>query len=102
MEILFDNRRLRGRIREMLGSEAELARRLGLPRSAVSARLSNKTPFTRNEIVLSAEILEISSSDIGAYFFNIGTGIMRNSFKSTDDGWLLEHLESDFAGMAST
>jgi transcriptional regulator with XRE-family HTH domain len=67
--ILFNNDKLRSRIKEKLGSEAELARRLGLPRSALSARFKGVTPFTRNEVALIAEILKIKRSEIGAYFF---------------------------------
>lgn len=67
--VLFDDSKLRGRIREKLGSEAELARRLDLNRSAISARLSGKTPFTRTEIAVVSRMLEIGTADIGVYFF---------------------------------
>jgi len=65
----FENSKLRGRIREKLGSEAELARRLNLNRSTISTRLSGKTQFTRSEIALIVRMLDIDKVDIGMYFF---------------------------------
>jgi len=91
----FNNRKLRGRIREILGSEAELGRRLGLPRSAISARLSNKTPFTRMEIALSAEWLELDKTEIGEYFFDMDVAAPYKAERELEV-WSAEQVDADF------
>ena len=62
------------RVREVLGTEAELARVLGLPRSALSARFKGATQFSRKEIMIASEALGIPQSEIGLYFFTRSDG----------------------------
>ena len=62
--------KLRGKIREVYGGQAEFARAMGKDPSTISAKLSKKTDWTRGEIELACSLLGIPMADIGAYFFN--------------------------------
>jgi len=65
----FDFGKLRGRIVEKFGSQAAFARAFGVSRNTFSKKMNNKTRFTSGDIVKIAEMLEISDSEVGAYFF---------------------------------
>lgn len=67
----FSNVKLRKKVRDVLGSEAALAHILELPRSALSARFSGKTDFSRTQIKIIIDILKIPASEIHEYFFDV-------------------------------
>ena len=65
----FKYNKLRGRIVEICGSQAEFAKRLGLSEQIISAKLSGNSSFTQDNIIKWCEILDIDQNDIGNYFF---------------------------------
>ena len=64
-----EDSRLRGKIREVFGTEASFAKALGMGRVSLSQRLNNALEFSATEIRESCLLLGISSEDIPAYFF---------------------------------
>ncbi|WP_289182963.1 DUF739 family protein [uncultured Dubosiella sp.] len=69
---MFDYKPLRGKIREICGSEEEFAKRLGISKTSLSGRLNNKLEFSSKEIMKSCEILGISLDNVSKYFFECG------------------------------
>ena len=61
--------KLRGRIKEVFGSQDAFAKEIGLDSSSVSAKLNNKTEWTRKQIIDAAVALKLSVDDIPDYFF---------------------------------
>lgn len=60
---------LLGRIVEKVGTQAELARQIGLSERSLSLKLNNKVGWKQEEIRKVADVLEISSDEISYYFF---------------------------------
>jgi len=69
--IKFSYKKLRGRIREVLGNEATFAKALGCAQTTLSLKLNGFNEFTQSEILKAAKILGISNSEIPSYFFAI-------------------------------
>ena len=69
MKEAFAYDKLRGRIREVYGTEAKFAHAIGLGRVSFSKRLNNVVDFTRTEILKSCEKLSIDPSEVAVYFF---------------------------------
>ena len=69
VSVQFEYSRLRGKIREVFGTEASFAKALGMGRVSLSQRLNNALEFSATEIRESCLLLGISSEDIPAYFF---------------------------------
>lgn len=67
----FDYSKLKGRIKEVLGTQEVYAEKIGLSRTSLSLRLSGKLEFTQQEIRKSCDVLELEPSEIPAYFFTI-------------------------------
>lgn len=65
----FDYSKLRGRIREMFGTEGAFAKAMTLSQQTLSTKLNNKVLFTQDEIKSACSILQIETADIPAYFF---------------------------------
>lgn len=65
----YDYSKLRGRIKEKLGTEGEFSRRLGRTQNYVSKVFNNATYFGQDDISNGAEILDIPFDEIGVYFF---------------------------------
>ncbi len=61
--------KLRGRIKEICGTQDSFANRLGMGRVSLSQRLNNQLEFSQAEILKSCDILEIDREEIPAYFF---------------------------------
>ena len=83
----FDYSKLRGRIREILGSEANFCDKIPLTRSTVSLKLNGKVEFTQSEIAAAMEVLQLPKSAIGDYFFN-------QEFGKADNNSLQKHTQS--------
>lgn len=64
-----DYSKLRGRIKEILGSEAKYAELLGLSGPSISAKLNNQVQFNQDEIDITLELLNIKGEEILDYFF---------------------------------
>lgn len=69
MKYTYDFSKLRGRIKELIGSENEFARLLNVSHASLSAKLNSKVPFSISEIDNSIQILKIDVNDIYEYFF---------------------------------
>lgn len=61
--------KLRGRIREIFGTQEAFAKAIGLSKSGVSMRLNGKVNWTAEEIERAKEALDFSAEEIGTYFF---------------------------------
>ncbi len=67
----FDYSKLKGRIREICGTNSVFAKKLGYSLNTISAKLNNKSEFTQRDIMKSAHILKIDANEIPDYFFAI-------------------------------
>ena len=65
----YDYSKLRGRIREKIGTEGEFARRIGRTQNYVSKVFKNGTYLSQEDIASGSEILDIPVDEIGEYFF---------------------------------
>ena len=65
----YDYSKLRGRIKEKLGTEGEFARKIGRTQNYVSKVFNNGTYLSQEDIALGSEVLDIPVSEIGVYFF---------------------------------
>lgn len=65
----FDYSKLRGKIREMFGTQEKFANAMGLGNVTLSNKLNNKTYWTQPEINLACKLLNIDDIDVTAYFF---------------------------------
>lgn len=61
--------KLKGRIREICGTDRKFAELMGISRATISAKLNNKSEFTQPEISKAVEILRLEQSEIHLYFF---------------------------------
>ena len=64
-----DYSRLRGRIREKVGTEGTLASSIGRSHSWLSAALNGKAVFEQTDIWAICEMLDIPRDEVGDYFF---------------------------------
>jgi len=65
----FKYNKLRGRIREVFGSEKEFAKHLGIKHNTLSGKINNKYSWRQNEIYKASKILNIPKKEIPTYFF---------------------------------
>lgn len=65
----FDYRKLRGKIVEKYGSQSEFSLAMGISERTLSLKMNSKVPWKQKEICKAADLLDISDSDIGDYFF---------------------------------
>ena len=61
--------KLRGKIKEVCGTQEAFAEKLGIGRVSLSQRQNNQLEFSQDEIFKSCEILKIDFSELPAYFF---------------------------------
>lgn len=65
----WDYSKLRGKIKEVCGTQDCFAEKLGIGRVSLSQRLNNQLEFSQDEIFKACDILAINNEDISAYFF---------------------------------
>ncbi len=65
----FDYSKLRGRIKEIFGTQEKFAKAVGLSDVSISAKLNNKSEWTQREINRAAIVLKIKKEEISNYFF---------------------------------
>lgn len=65
----FRYNKLRGRIVEIFGSQAEFSKRIGQSEQIISAKLAGNSSFTQDNIIAWCKALDIDQNDIGSYFF---------------------------------
>lgn len=68
---MFDYSKLRGRIKEKIGSESKFAEILGVSTTTLSYKFNGSSYFTAPEIFKTCqkEVLDINPELIGIYFF---------------------------------
>lgn len=64
-----DYSKLRGRIREVFGTQANFALALAISMCSLSQKLNNKTEWSTHEIRRACELLDIAADEIPQYFF---------------------------------
>lgn len=69
--VIFDYSRLKGRIYEVFGSQRKFADAMGMNRTSMWAKLTNRTYFNQAEIVRAASLLGIAPGAGDAYFFTL-------------------------------
>lgn len=62
--------KLRGRIIEKYGSQADFAKEIGTTEVTVTNKLNGKYDISMSDIIKWCKALEISKDEVGAYFFN--------------------------------
>lgn len=75
----FNYSKLRGKIREVFGTQEVFAEKLGIGRVSLSQRLNNILEFTQQEIFKSCSLLEIPLEEISLYFFCLECSETRTS-----------------------
>ena len=65
----FDYRKLRGKIKEVFGTQDRFSKALGMGRVSLSRRLNNLLDFSNEEIYKSCMLLGIPTNEISLYFF---------------------------------
>lgn len=61
--------KLRGKIREVCGTNRKFAEMMNLSSATISAKLNNKSEFSQPEIQKAVEVLSLEQSEIPIYFF---------------------------------
>ncbi|MBQ7873729.1 MAG: DUF739 family protein [Oscillospiraceae bacterium] len=69
--MIFDYRKLNGRIKEKFGTQARFANAIGLSERSLCLKLNNKINFKQDEIIRICEVLSISYKKIPLYFFTL-------------------------------
>lgn len=67
----YDYCKLKGKIKEVFGSQALYAKAIGLSSTSVSNKLNNLLQWKQKEISKSVDILNIDINEIATYFFNL-------------------------------
>ena len=65
----YDYRKLRGKIREVVGTEGEFAKMINRSQNYLTNVFNGKSYFSQKDIDVSAELLGIEPVEIGPYFF---------------------------------
>lgn len=66
---MYDYNKLKGRIKEILGTQTKFAELMELSNTSIISKLAGRVDFTQSEIKKAATILSISTLDIPKYFF---------------------------------
>lgn len=69
MEV-FNYSKLRGKIREVYGTQKKFAKAMKIGYVSLSKRLNNSLDFSSREILNACELLNIDKNDITLYFFD--------------------------------
>lgn len=65
----FNHNKLRGRIKEIFGTQSEFSKLLGMSNATLTSKLKNTSEFTQDEIARAIYLLKLKNSDIPDYFF---------------------------------
>lgn len=67
----YDYSKLRGKIREVFGTQEVFAANLNISQSLLSQRINTRSDFRQDEIMLATKLLSIPIADIPSYFFTL-------------------------------
>lgn len=65
----FDYNKLRGKIKEVYGTQENFSTHVDMGRTSLSQKLNNQVEFTQKEILDSCHALNIDLKEISLYFF---------------------------------
>lgn len=68
-KVEFDYSKLKGKIKEVCGTQDNLASKLSIGRVSLSQRLNNQLVFSQDDILEICSVLNISDAEIPIYFF---------------------------------
>lgn len=68
-QIKLNHDKLKGKIKEVLGTQGKLASMIDLDETTISNKLNSNTYFTQKEILKISNILNIKFDEIPDYFF---------------------------------
>ena len=68
-KVEYDYSKLRGKIKEVFGTEGAFAKAMGYNRCTISAKLNNQSEWTRMDMDRACVLLGIPFSDVEPYFF---------------------------------
>ncbi|WP_270441320.1 DUF739 family protein [Acidaminococcus provencensis] len=69
----FSYKKLKGRIKEIFGTQEKFAAAMGMSQRTVSLKLNNAVAWSQPEILLASKLLRISVAEIPIYFFTVVT-----------------------------
>lgn len=69
MKYNYDYNKLKGRIKEYYGTQENFAKSINLSTASLNYKLTNKVPFTQEEIYNSIKNLHIETNEIQEIFF---------------------------------
>ena len=61
--------KLKGKIKEVFGTQEAFANALGIARTSLYSKLNNNTEFTQMEMFKALELLHLQKTEIDVYFF---------------------------------
>ena len=67
--VMFDYKKLRGKIREVFGTEKQFAKALGISSTSLSLKFNGESSFKQSQISRCCELLGIPVKEIGQYCF---------------------------------
>ena len=67
--VMFDYKKLRGKIREVFGTEKQFAKALGISSTSLSLKFNGESSFKQSQSSRCCELLGIPVKEIGQYFF---------------------------------
>lgn len=67
----FEYSKLKGKIKEVFGTQESFANAIGLSVTSVSNKLNNKVQWTQKEIDNACAVLKIDDCEISSYFFTV-------------------------------
>lgn len=70
-DIIFDFSKLRGRIKEIYGTQSSFATAMLMNEATLSNKLNNNVEFSPKEIVRACLLLSIELEEIDKYFFTL-------------------------------
>lgn len=70
-EIIFDFNKLRGKIKEVYGTQASFASAMETNEATLSNKLNNNVEFTQKEILKACRLLGVDNAKIAEYFFTL-------------------------------
>lgn len=70
-DIIFNFNKLRGRIKEVFGTQTVFASKMSMNEATLSNKLNNNVEFSPKEIVKACKLLKLELNKIDEYFFTL-------------------------------
>ena len=83
-KIIFDFSKLKGRIKEKVGNQKDMAEKLGISNTTFSSKINNNIDFTNSETQKMINILEIPLEKINDYFFTYQVALNATKKENTN------------------